>query len=148
MKPFIINHKQTLSEKLYRKKHGNRKDSVIFFLNIALRSVIKKNRRVWKYSKWKTSATDTSGNFLQDLDLPTFDLWHDIGIVLLKIHCHYFNNPVRLSPDTQLFSISLCLVMSGHCQYYLSFHPSGHKLHLFRCTFVDKWNVEPTYKRT
>ena len=74
MKPFIINHKQTLSEKLYRKRHGNRKDSVIFFLNTALRSVIKKNRRVWKYSKWKTSATDTSGNFLQDLDLPTFDL--------------------------------------------------------------------------
>ena len=33
MKPFIINHKQTLSEKLYRKKHGHRKDSVIFFLN-------------------------------------------------------------------------------------------------------------------
>ena len=68
----------------------------------------------------------------------------DIGIVLLKIHCHYFNNPVRLSPDTQLFSISLCLVMSGHCQYYLSFLPSGHKLHFFRCTFVDKWNVEPS----
>ena len=56
------------------------------------------------------------------------------NIVLLKIHCHYFNNPVQLSPDMQLLSISLCLpcLTTANSTYpYPSFSPDRTALFSF-----------------